>query len=364
MEYRTLPHGGEQISIIGMGTSSVGMAGVAAATETFAHAIERGVNYFDFASADAVPFSAMGAAAQGVRDRLYYQVHFGATYETGAYGWTCDLETIRRSVDWQLGELRTDYIDFGFIHCIDEEADLEKVVESGVVDHIKGLKAQGVVRHIGLSTHAPAIANAVLDMGIIDLLMFSINAAYDYTQGEYANGTVDERAALYRRCEAEGVGISVMKAFAGGQLLDAKTSPFGAALTEYQCLQYVLDKPGVVTTLPGVRDAADLNRVLGFFDAAPEERDYAVLSSFAPQDARGICVYCNHCQPCPQGINVGLVNKYYDLAKAGDGLARDHYAHLERKASACVACGHCNRRCPFDVDQVSRMREIAGYFGG
>ena len=122
MEYRTLPHGGEQISIIGMGTSSVGMAGVAAATETFAHAIECGVNYFDFASADAVPFSAMGAAAQGVRDRLYYQVHFGATYETGAYGWTCDLETIRRSVDWQLGELRTDYIDFGLIHCIDEEA--------------------------------------------------------------------------------------------------------------------------------------------------------------------------------------------------------------------------------------------------
>lgn len=89
-----------------------------------------------------------------------------------------------------------------------------------------------------------------------------------------------------------------------------------------------------------------------------------MLSSFAPQDARGICVYCNHCQPCPQGINVGLVNKYYDLAKAGDGLARDHYAHLERKSSACVACGHCNRRCPFDVDQVSRMREIAGYFGG
>ena len=58
---------------------------------------------------------------------------------------------------------------------------------------------------------------------------------------------------LYRRCETEGVGISVMKAFSGGQLLDAKTSPFGKALTEYQCIQYALDKPGVMTVLSGVR---------------------------------------------------------------------------------------------------------------
>ena len=58
---------------------------------------------------------------------------------------------------------------------------------------------------------------------------------------------------MYRRCETEGVGISVMKAFSGGQLLDAKTSPFGRALTEYQCIQYALDKPGVLTILPGVR---------------------------------------------------------------------------------------------------------------
>ena len=86
------------------------------------------------------------------------------------------------------------------------------------------------------------------------MMMFSINPSYDYQHGEYANGSATERMALYRRCEAEGVGISVMKAFAGGQLLDARTSPFGQALTEYQCIQYALDKPGVLTVLPGVRD--------------------------------------------------------------------------------------------------------------
>ena len=155
-------------------------------------------------------------------------------------------------------------------------------------------------------------------MGLIDMLMFSINPAYDYRHGEYAIGSVDERTALYRRCEAEGVGISVMKAFSAGQLLNAKTSPFKQALTEYQCIQYALDKPGVVTVLPGVRGREDLKRILGFLDASPEEKDYSVLGTFAPQDAEGICVYCNHCQPCPAGLDVGLINKYYDLAQAGD----------------------------------------------
>ena len=75
-----------------------------------------------------------------------------------------------------------------------------------------------------------------------------------------------------------------MKAFSGGQLLDAKTSPFGRALTEYQCIQYALDKPGVLTVLPGVRNMADLRRVLGFCNAAPEEKDYSVLGSFAPRE--------------------------------------------------------------------------------
>ena len=168
--------------------------------------------------------------------------------------------------------------------------------------------------------------------------------------------------SLYRRCEKEGVGISVMKAFSGGQLLDAKTSPFGQALTEYQCLQYALDKPGVLTVLPGIRGKADLDRILGFLEAEPGETDYSVIGSFTPQDASGKCVYCNHCKPCPAGLDIGLINKYYDLAKAGDRLAYNHYEKLEKKASDCLKCGHCNHRCPFHVDQVSRMETIASYF--
>lgn len=362
MQYRKLPHGGEQISILGLGTSSIQCSDEKEIEETICLAVENGINYFDMASAEAKPFPAYGRALAGSRGKVYFQIHFGADYASGTYGWTTNLDTVKRSVHWQLSALKTDYIDFGFIHCIDETSDLQKAEKNGVIDYILQLKKQGVIHHIGLSSHTPQLAERVLDMGILDMLMFSINPGYDYQKGDYGIGSVDERMKLYRRCEREGVAIAVMKAFSGGQLLAAETSPFGKSLTEYQCIQYALDKPGVVTVLPGIRGKEDLRRLLGFCDAGPEEKDYSVIATFAPRDAEGVCVYCNHCEPCPAGLNIGLINKYYDLAKAGDHLARNHYEKLAVKAEQCVKCGHCDSRCPFHVRQMARMQEIDAYF--
>lgn len=100
MEYRKLPHGDEQISILGFGTSSIGMSGEKEIEETMACALENGINYFDMASSDAAPFPAFGRALAGQRKSVYFQIHFGANYQSGKYGWTTDLDTIKRSVDW------------------------------------------------------------------------------------------------------------------------------------------------------------------------------------------------------------------------------------------------------------------------
>ena len=365
MDYRINRRTGDKISLLGLGSSSIHEAGEADGIEMLRLAYAQGINYFDLATAESVNFTTFGKAFAGVRDKVLYQVHFGAVYGNGkGYSWTTDLDAVRRSVDWQLHALQTDYVDYGFIHCLDESGDWDAYQKNGVLDFLLEQKKAGTVRHIGLSSHTPALVQQVLDTGLVDMVMFSINPAYDYRHGEYANGSVSERMALYRRCEAEGVGISVMKPFSGGQLLDAKTSPFGAVLTEYQCLQYALDKPGVLTVLPGVCSRRDLERVLGFFRASAEERDYSVISTFTPKDMQGVCVYCNHCQPCPAGLEIGLINKYYDLVKAGDPLAADHYRNLSLRADSCIACGHCNDRCPFHVDQVNRMEEISAYFAG
>lgn len=363
MEYRKLPHGGKQISIIGMGSSVIGERSEKDIIETVQSALEAGINFFDLAAGHATVFPAYGKALYGRRKEAMLQVHFGADYTTGGYGWTTNLDKVKRSIDWQLKNLKTDYIDFGFIHCLDEEADLEAYEKNGVLDYLMDMKALGIVKHIGLSTHAPALANKVLDKGILDMMMFSINPMYDYGQGDYAIGSDGERQKLYRRCEKEGVGISVMKPFNAGQLLDAGKSPFHKAMTTAQCIQYALDKPGVVTVLGGPGNAAELKEILTYFDRTDEERDYSVISALTPDESIGKCVYCKHCHPCPAGLDIGLINKYYDLALQGDSMAGEHYLTLEKKASDCIRCGHCDHRCPFKVAQMERMDEIKNYFG-
>lgn len=363
MEYRKLPKGQENISIIGFGGSSIHQSSEKEAVDVIETAMEKGINYFDMAVSEACSFDYYRKAFDGKRKDVYLQMHFGADYSSGKYGWTTDKETVNKGMDWLLGKLQTDYIDFGFIHCIDETSDLRNYIDGGVLTHIEDLKKQGIVRHIGLSTHTPAIAEQLLDTGLLDVIMFSINPAYDYRHGDYAIGSADERMALYQRCEKEKVGITVMKPFGGGQLLDAGLSPFGKALTKYQCIQYVLDKPAVLNVLPGYRNKEDLESVLGYLDASKEERDYSVLGEFTPAEAEGRCVYCSHCHPCPKELDIAMINKYYDLAKVGDALAKDHYRKLEWHAGDCIQCGHCNSRCPFHVDQMARMEKIKEYFG-
>ena len=363
MVYRKLPHGGEEISVIGLGIGSIHESAEDEIEDTVRFAMENGVNYFDMVASESKPYSPYGRAFQGRRKKVYLQMHFGAVYDGGVYGWTRDLNRIRKTFETQLKLLGTDYTDMGFVHCIDEKEDLDDVLRpNGMWDYMKSLKSAGVIRHLGLSSHDPYIIRRFLDTGLLDMVMFSINPAYDYSTGTYGIGSSGERSRLYRDCESAGVGISVMKPFGGGQLLNAKTSPFRQALTKTQCIQYALDRPGVLTVLPGIRGKADLQEILSYLDSTPQERDYSVISRFTPQNAVGNCVYCNHCQPCPMGINIGLVNKYYDLAVAGDALAKGHYQKLSVKADACVQCGHCESRCPFSVKQERRMKEISEYF--
>ena len=363
MRYRTNRRTGDAVSEIGLGSAYLFEAGMAEGVKALRRACEGGINFFDLAAGDGRSFPIYGEALKPFRQDVLLQIHFGADYTKGAYGWTLELDRVKASVAWQLEQLNTDYIDYGFIHCQDEAADWETYLKNGVYDYILDLKRQGVVRHLGLSSHTPSVIQCILDEAPVDMLMFSVNPAYDYQQGEYANGSVDERSAVYRRCEKEGIGISVMKPFSGGQLLDAAHSPFGRALTREQCIRYALDKPGVLTVLPGARNAEDIERLLDYETASEADTDYAVIGTFAPPEASGKCVYCNHCKPCPAGLDVGLINKYYDLARAGDGLAAEHYRTLGKTAAACVGCGHCDARCPFHVKQSARMREIRAYFG-
>ena len=365
MEYRKLPHGNEMIGTLGLGMGNIHKSSPEEIQAVIERAIANGINFFDLCGGGADIYAPFGKAIAGQREKVYFQLHFGAVYnDSGEYGWSRDLDRIKKTFAWELEKLDTDYIDFGFLHCIDEDNDFEDIKNNGIFDYVKQLKDKGIVRHIGFSSHTPSVAHKVIDTGVIDLFMFSINPAYDLECGdEYGIGSTNERAELLRRCEAEGIGVTVMKPFHGGQLLSENTSPFKQALSKNQCIQYCLDRPAVLAVVPGVRNLNDLYELLKYPASTGEERDYSVIGKFTPESAVGNCVYCNHCQPCHAGIDIGIVNKYYDLSLAGDKMAHNHYDKLAVKADACLKCGHCDRRCPFKVKQQSKMKAIAEYFG-
>ena len=102
MQYRKLPHGDEKISIIGMGTSVVGEASEKNVVETITYALDHGINYIDLAGGHAAIFPGIGKALGGRRKEAMVQLHFGADYTSGEYGWNLSLNGVKKSVDWQL----------------------------------------------------------------------------------------------------------------------------------------------------------------------------------------------------------------------------------------------------------------------
>ena len=176
-----------------------------------------------------------------------------------------------------------------------------------------------------------------------------------------------QRQALYETCQRLGVGITVMKAFGGGDLLSAELSPAGKALTLCQCLHYALTRPGVASVMSGARNLEELKTSIAYETATEEERDYAAAFAALPKISWvGHCMYCGHCAPCPVGIDVAGVTKFLNLARAQGELpetVREHYAVLPHHGGECISCGACEKRCPFGVPVMENMRRAAEVFG-
>lgn len=362
MQYRRLPTG-ERISSIGVGVSNLALSGDKDIERMIDIALERGVNFIDTIVSDERSIFPVARAIQGKREQVLLQMHLGAHYPRHVYAMTRNLETVKKGFQEELRKFGTDYADIALIHMIDSKADFRRIVDNGILEYAQQLKQDGIIRNLGFSSHAPSVAREIIDTYKMDAVMLDINAAYDFEPKGDALVLSEERGALYRECQKQGIAITVMKTFAGGRLLREDTSPFGQAMTPYQCIQYALDRPAVVSCLIGVSSPAEMENTLDYFNATGKERDYSFIGALAYKNMAGACLYCNHCQPCPANIDIGTVNKYLDLGKSGDALAIDHYTKLEYHASDCIDCGACETRCPFRVKVRERIAEARKFFG-
>lgn len=361
--YRVLSHTNMRISTIGIGSGSLHESNGDEIQRVFDYAAERGINLVDTVMSDFSTAALIGKAMEGKRDKFVTQMHIGATYPNDTYTRTRNFSQVREGFEAQLKAFRTDYSDIGLIHYVDQGDDYDAMINNGLLDYAQRLKREGVIRNIGFSSHSVDMCHRFLDTGIIDVFMFSINPSYDFVSSGGGMTLDGSRKKLYERAQQLGVGITVMKAYGGGRLLSEASSPFGKAMTPIQCVQYCLDRPAVVSVIPGIRNLMDLKTALLYYSASTAERSYTDILRQNAENMDGVCIYCGHCQPCIKAIDIAAVNKFYDLAQAGDALAKEHYLQLPNRAGDCVQCGQCEPRCPFHVKIRERMTQTRAYFG-
>ena len=382
MEYRRLGKTGLMVSEVGYGGEWLGHMTAAEAREITERAAELGVNIVDCWMSDPEIRSRLGDAVAERPDHWVVQGHIGSTWQDGQYVRTRDIEKCKVAFDDLLARFHTDHVELGMMHYIDDLEELKRCLEGPYRDYVESLRSQGVIRHVGLSTHTAVCGQYAVESGAVEMMLFSINPAYDMQPGDYdimtlasgpdahLGGFDEARAELYRACERADVGLTVMKAFAGGNLLNPDRSPFGVAFTPAQCIHYALTRPAVASVLVGYGSVAELEQCVAYEMASEQERDYASVLAAAPRHpVSGLCTYCGHCAPCPVGIDVAQVNKFADLALAQvdkgnpvPELVRDHYLSLAHHADECIGCGGCENRCPFGVEVIERMARTAKLF--
>lgn len=381
MNYRELGKTGLRVSEIGMGCEGFGEDNCQNTRRFFDIAEECGINYFDLYTSNPEVRASVGEALRGRREKFIIQSHVCSVWKNGQYKRTRNLAEVKEGFAEMLSLLQTDHIDIGMIHYVDATDDWEQIMNGGVLQYVMELKKAGSIRHIGMSSHNPEVALAAVKSGYIEVLMFSVNPCYDlqpasedveelWAEKNYEAPLVNmdaQRQELYETCQRLGVGITVMKAFGGGDLLDEKLSPAGKALTVNQCLHYALTRPAVATVLAGAHTEEQLRQSIAYEEASEEEKDYALaFASFPNISWKGHCMYCSHCAPCPKHIDVASVTKFLNLARAQGEVpetVREHYAVLPHHAGECIQCGACESRCPFEVSIMENMKAAKEIFG-
>lgn len=382
MEFRTLGRTGLRVSAISLGTEYIYYESRQQAIDVIHAALDQQVNYFDIFWPNPTFRETMGMAFAGRRQEVLLTAHLGAAYqEDGQYQITRDPAKARDLIHECLRLYRTDTIDVLFLHNYNHASEVEQMMApGGLLAEARRLQQEGKARFLGFSGHNTRTAQQVVESGAIDVLMFPVNLACQAVPGFQE---------LLHACVQQNIGLVAMKPFGGGSLLRkeqileiedfqlGRTEVSGGPtrfqktveITPVQCLEYVLRQPGVSTIVPGCKNLAELNGALACFDASPAERDLAdILPCFAEYPA-GQCVYCNHCLPCPAGIDIGKVNSLLDQAATRSEAKirpaaelQAEYNAMPAKASECLACGDCESRCPYGVAVSSRMEQAAALF--
>lgn len=370
MNYRKFAKSGLEVSEVSLGAEHLEFLPKKQVLDVISAAIDHGMNYMDFFMSSANVRDYGKIALKGRREKMMVAGHLGSIQIDNQYSRSNDLKQSEIYFNDLLTRLDTDYIDMLMLHFIDDKDSAET---STNIDGLLGLAQkfikQGKARMLGFSSHIVPIAEELVKTGLFDGVMFSINPLFDAMpididldeQFEFdiskdnPSMILDEkRQAFYRFCELKECSIIVMKGYGAGRLLK-KDNGLSLTLTPSQCIEYALTRPGTVTLAAGCRTVKEVEAAAYYCNASDEEKDFSTVFSSKNLGGSGHCMYCNHCLPCPQEIdiakNIGLIDAMIQGSKA----AAEKYSALSPNGSDCTECRDCEGRCPFSVEIVDKL---------
>lgn len=334
MEYITLGKTGLQISKLGFGGIPIQRVDAVTTKELIHKMVEKGINYIDTARGYTVSEEYLGEALEGCRDKFVLATKSMARTK----------EAMAADIETSLKNLRTDYIDIYQVHNPSLEQLEQVMAPGGALEALMEAKEAGKIGHIGLTGHLIELFEKAVDLDWVETFMFPYNIVE--RQGE----------ELMRKCTERNIGFIVMKPLAGGAIEDAELA-----------LRFICANPDVSVVIPGMYDLKeiDINLAAVQNDAPLSEEELAKMDAIREQLGSNFCRRCNYCQPCTVGINISsvfLFQGYLDRYGLED-WAKDRYNTLPIKASACIGCGACEPRCPYNLPIREMLRDAAKKFG-
>ena len=288
-------------------------------------AFDGGITFFDTANAYTDSEEKLGLALEGVRA--------GAVLATKSHA--RDRAGCAAHIDHSLKMLRTDYIDLFQFHCCEDLPDPND--PDGAFAAALAAKAAGKLRHIGITTHSVAVAEAAVESGLFETLQFP----FSYLSSE-------RDLALAEKCERAGMGFIAMKGLAGGLLTDVRA-----------CTAFMNSYPNVVP-IWGIQTMAELRQWLAAEAEDPQLDDAlrAVIEKDRAELAGSFCRGCGYCMPCPAGIEIRNCARMDMLLRRSPW--RPYYSPKWRekmeKIEQCKNCRKCAEKCPYKLDTPALLQ--------
>ena len=295
---------------------------------------DKGINYIDTARGYTVSEEYLGYAMEGIRDKFVVATKSMARTK----------EAMAADIETSLRNLRTDHIELYQVHNPSMEQLDQVIGKDGALEALMEAREAGRVGHIGLTCHSVQVFERALELDWVETIMFPYNIVE--SQGE----------ELIRKCTEKNVGFIAMKPLAGGAIEDASLA-----------LRYICANKNVTVVIPGMAEEGELDENIQACEDEKSltEEELKKIEDVKKQLGTDFCRRCNYCAPCTVGINIPSVFLFagylqrYNLAD----WAKDRYSTLAVKASACVGCGECEKRCPYHLPIREKLKKCAEDMG-